>query len=835
MKRMPRIFLLAALRNLLRHKVQSLINIASLAIGLTVFGFAFIYVKQELSYDRWIDGERVHRLLVDQRGVPGAVDQVHSSALDRTWQLILDYFAADIEAATRSAVTSVRVDDAQQYTNLKFVDPEFVDVFTLEVIDGDLKRAVSGPGFVAIDEVTADRLGMLGRVGERLRFTSFYDQELEYELAAIYRTPQPLSSATSVSMLTLIHDYSRPLFDMSNGVNAAPWQTSTQVWLKLKPGVTTEEFNAQQPEFIAQNITTYNDALGPERKISDHLFYRWQPVTEIRFNPMTSEMGPYAGDLTRVATFAMVGLLVLLVGCSNSVSLSLAAALERRREIGVRKAAGALPHEIMWQRLGESSLMALLALVPAIVALELLLPPFQALFPAVRVNPGWNDYALLTAIAGMVGIACGAYPALVLASTRPQVVLRAGAQQERNAGLGLRTVLVAVQFCFASMLLIGTAALYVQLAVARAQPLGFSANNIVTLYQNGGAPMEPLRVELEKVPGVSQVIFGGSSPPAANLPLNINVSNLAPDTSDTNVVGVQALFGDYAFIEFMGIRVLAGRAFDEDLDAAVTEAYLKPAEDGERPAQRIVINATAARQLGFFTPEAAVGQTLYQRFLNNQTGQVTNAPMQIIGVVEDNLYMSLRRRPGPEMYLARGVTGNLILKFDEASEGSIQDKIKDTALRVLGAPLSGIIFVEPQIEAAFRQEQNESKVLLICGGLALMLASFGLYGLAAFTIGRQVKEVGVRKVMGAGVGTIVGLYLWRFSRPIVVANLVAWPVAVYFALQWIQRFPYQMERAWLVPLCISTLGAVLLIAMLTVSVITTRAATSNPVRSLRYE
>jgi putative ABC transport system permease protein len=176
-----------------------------------------------------------------------------------------------------------------------------------------------------------------------------------------------------------------------------------------------------------------------------------------------------------------------------------------------------------------------------------------------------------------------------------------------------------------------------------------------------------------------------------------------------------------------------------------------------------------------------------------------------------------------------------MLRYEDAVEESIQERIKEVALRVTGVPLSGLFFAESQLDAAFRQEQNESKLLLICGSLALVLASFGLYGLAAFAIQRQIKEVGIRKVMGASASAIVALYLWRFSRPIIVANLLAWPVAAYFVLQWIERFPYQMERAWLAPLCVVTLAGVLVIAMLTVSVITTRAATANPVRSLRYE
>ena len=186
--------------------------------------------------------------------------------------------------------------------------------------------------------------------------------------------------------------------------------------------------------------------------------------------------------------------------------------------------------------------------------------------------------------------------------------------------------------------------------------------------------------------------------------------------------------------------------------------------------------------------------------------------------------------------MGTGAFSNVLMaRFDDRIEASVEQLLQDTAQRLHGVPLGAIGFVEPAITGAFLREQNESKLLLICGGLAIVLASIGLYGLAAFAIERQVKEVGVRKVMGASVGTIVGLYLWRFARPIVLANVLAWPVAIYFVLQWIERFPYQMERAWLAPLCLATLALVLLIAMLTVSLITTRAALANPGRSLRYE
>ena len=248
-------------------------------------------------------------------------------------------------------------------------------------------------------------------------FTTLNGGELELELAAIYRLPLPVSSASNISMFALLHEQLLPLFALPGVERYVPWEQSVQVWAKLRTGVEVEDFNARLPAFVQQQIHNYDAALGADGRVSDHLFFRWQPITDIHFNPTAAEAVFGSGDVARVTTFAVIGLLVLLVGCSNSVSLSLAMAIERRREIGVRKAAGALPSDIARQQLGESLLLSLLALVPAFGALELLLPPFQTLMPTVRIDATWTDYLLLTLIAGGVGLACGAYPALVLSAT----------------------------------------------------------------------------------------------------------------------------------------------------------------------------------------------------------------------------------------------------------------------------------------------------------------------------------------------------------------------------------------------------------------------------------
>lgn len=831
-------FLLATLRNLRRHKLHSLVNIASLAIGLAVFGFSLLYVKQELSYNQWPEAERVHRLIVDQRGIPGVPDSVALNLQSRLWPRMLDYFAPQIAQATRARVLSAIPVDPEDSPSgpMLFVDPEFADIFSMDVVEGDLARVLSGPGIIALEASYAQRIGYKDGIGGRLVLTSYAapGTELEYEVGAIYRSPRPVDTSLRFESLTLMHEYSLPL--LGQNLQFQSWDNNVQVWVKLRPEVTTEAFNALQSDFVQQEVTTLNAALGPDRKVSDHVLHRWQPLSDIHFNPLPNEAvnDRGAGDSARVATFAIVGLLVLLVGCSNSISLSLAAALERRREIGVRKAAGALQQDILRQQLGEAVVLALLALVPAVGMLELLQPSFQALMPfAVQIDMRWTEYALMLLIACVTGLASGAYPAFVLSSTRPQAVLKAGAQESMQR-VGLRGLLVGVQFCFASMLLIGTAALYLQLALTRAQPLGFDATD--TLFIAGiqtTASAEATRAELAAIPGVIQVIRG-FLPPNMGAQFTGGDQTLVRSRGAQEATQVNAVLSDYDFIDFARMRVVAGRAYDEVLDMPPPTTGAPPTAPRE---ERMVINQSTARALGFATPEEAIGQSIFRRVTNNQNGQTFDMPLSVVGVVEDNMYVSLHRRPSPQIYQIVQTPGaaQVMLRYEPSVAASIQQRVRDAIIGMSGQPPATLFFIGEQLRAAFVQEQNESRLLLICGGIALVLASFGLYGLAAFTIERQVKEVGIRKAMGAQVAAIVTLYLWRFGRPIVLAGLLAWPVAIYFVLQWIERFPYQVERAWLLPICIGTLGAVLVIAMLTVIVITTRAAMANPVRSLRYE
>ncbi len=827
---MYRLYIIPAIRNLLRHKLQPLINIISLALGLAVFAFAFLYVKQQLSYDRgWPDAERIHRLIVEQRGIPGTADDKYATVDAGVWPSIVEHFANDIDTAVRvnSFYASIKDASPPRGINLFFVDAAFSELFPLDVIAGDLDRALSGPGFIALEETFATSLGPDIGPGTRLTFVGLLGGELELEVAALYRLPPNRSSALNFPAISLIHESAFSLFGERQ--QAQSWDKSSQIWLKLKPGIETDAFNALQPAFLEDVVHVYDAALGPERGISDHVFFQWQALPEIYFNPIGLEANG-AGDPARVATFAVVGLLVLLVGCSNSVSLSLASAIERRKEIGIRKAAGALPSNIFVQHLGEAVLLALIALVPASMLLEVLLPAFQNLLPfRIALDPGVTEYLLLLLIAVVVGLVNGIYPALVLSSVKPQAVLKPGAGTGVRAGQSLRGLLVGAQFCFASMLLIGTGALYLQVTVARNQPLGFEPDNLIFSYFIGFENnAEFIEQELLNMPGVIAVTGGFSPPNATPSTFNMTLINKEVDSSEVKAFTIPT---DHEMLEMLQVPLLAGRYYDPARDQLNTQAPLPGTPLPERP---VILNRAAIGALGFASPDAAADQPIHARTVT-QNNRLVDFPLRIIGVVEDNMFGSMRRRPGPEVFLLSSpIPSYYLVKYDAAFEASMQPSINAVAKELSGAPPI-VAFFEERVTAAFLLEQNESKLLLICGGLALILASIGLYGLAAFSMARRTKEVGVRKVMGAEVGSLLALFLWRFCWPVLLANIIAWPVAVYFVLQWIERFPYQLDKAWLLPLCFCAALAVLLITLLTVSVITFRAASAKPVQSLRYE
>lgn len=826
-------FILNFGRNLRTHKTLSLINICSLAVGLTVFAIASLYVQRELSVDHsWPNADRIHRLVIQRQGLPGSPDGFGYNIDPGSYQALLSYFSGQIDAASRltSAPVQLQVgeEERREINFLSFVDPEFDTVFNMEVLAGNLTNVLASPGLIALSEAMAMALGDAGQVGQRLLVrTPYSGGEQDFEIGAIVRLPKP--SSHSIDMLTVISDYAGALFMTPP---SAPWEVATPVRLLLVPGAETLDINEQIPLFVQSTLATNFEQVDVEN-ISDHLFYELQPLREIYLNRRGfEENGLNFGDKAKVTTFAVVGLLVLLVGCSNSASLSIANALRRRKEIGIRKVLGAGKKAIMLSYLGESVLLTLLSLGLALVLQELLLTPVLTLLNINgELSPTLANNALLLAIALLAGLVNGTYPAFVLSGLQPQSILQSSLGGGSKGMFRARVFLVGGQLALTTMFLAIAFSLFTQLMVVRTQSLGYDHENLLLLLIPPSPSVPSASVlsnNLQALPGVVAAAPMVTVPPNMNLPLNINAFNLVSKQEQETEVQATRLMIVEGFPGLMSIPLLAGRDLTEDRDSWSGN------QGPSRTVENALINRRAAEALGFASPENAVDTLIYMR-RSDTGGQMIDAPLLIVGVLEDSLYSSIHRLPVPEFYAIPPETFNaqFMLRYQPDAATTIQQNT--AALLETYNIEANFEFIENRIEAAWFQEKNESRILLIAAVMALLLSCIGMYGLLATTVVRSVKEVAIRKVMGASTGGILRLFLWRFSQPALFANLIAWPLAAWFVLRWIQRFPYQLDLLWLPLIFLSASLIVLVVAWLTIIAVTTRTAQHAPATSLRYE
>lgn len=850
------------LAQLWRRKLYSFISILSLTIGLSVFSLIFLHVKWELSYDRgWPDSGHIYRAITKQ------IDRQQSNANDLIrladiGQLPV-YLAEYIEASTilRNQGVSVEREDGNINVSLRLTNGDFTRLFQPELLMGDLQRTIQEPGLVALEEDTAIRLfgSVANAIDQRLTFlggrgftvrngqaTQMQGESLEFEVGAIYRLPRPVSTATEFGALALHGEYSARL-SFSTFDNVV-------TWMKFKPGVAMATVDQSLPNYVDGNFTSVPPETGI--KPSDVYDLSLEPLHGIYFYGQTSTNTFFGGDIARVITFSVIGLLVLLAACTNVVSISLAGILERTREVGILKAVGAQRGQLTLQYLGEAQLLTWLALVPTLVLTNMLHPSFARLLSLRSLpEPGLQELLIIIAIAVVLGLLVGLYPALVLARQKPVDSLKGQASTKQAGLLNLRTILVGGQFTCALLLLVGTLALYTQLQVARGQPLGFNQDNLLWLSSAGftDVPGDDVLINaLESVPGVQRAVPIATTPSTTDVSsMSSNSGELVLSTTDENGIPAARRPVGHDHFSFLEIPVLAGREFDAERDFTETQSReneeasrnainnRQPGEPAVMPVQRVLLNSVAARALGHDDPEAVVGQRIYARV--NAGAFIVLYPLDVIGVVGDNMYYSLRARPGAEYYvyspgtLGVRIAAALMLRYDDSVEDNIGERVREAWTQVSGAEPASVSFVETRLDAIYNEEKRESILLLICAGMALLLSTIGLYGLVSVAMKTQIKEIGVRKVLGASRTRIIGIFLLRFIKLMLPANLVAWPVAVYFVLQWIQRFPYQMDKAWLLPICLAGSALVLLVTCGTVAGLCYRAAGVRPTRCLRYE
>jgi putative ABC transport system permease protein len=822
-------YITTAINNLLKNKLYSAINIIGLAVGLAACILSTLYVHNELSYDRhWEKADHIYR-----------VNEKHYLH-DKPWPItpvpllpaLKKYFPEDIEFGTRiiSNFVEIQIGDARYPLFNTMVDEDFIKIFQAEVLKGSLKSTLQSPHNIALSEETAFRFfGDKDPIGEVITFTGNGEQ---YQVTAVYRfiCPQTFLRIPCFSLL----DESRlpERFREWSGI----WDSC---YVRLSETADIDKFYSRLPDFIDKTIPNDSES---GRKMSDIWTFPLQKMTDLHFNPIAPTLAnqPRTGNRTMVALYAIVSVLVLIIGCVNFVILTTAKATQRAREVAMRKVVGARFKQLFIQFLGESLLITFMAFLVAVAITEVALPFFETLMGLELTVPYTSpeSYLFVLLLITLVGISGGLYPAFVLSRFSPTKALKSNQATDAVGSFKLRNVLVIFQFSASIALIIATSVAYFQLLYVIKRDLGFNPENLLVVHNintpDVGGHRKTLQQELLKLPEITNAALASRNPTGGNMQkewtLHLKKSDSNPQYQEIIVNETDI---DYDFFNTYEIPLLSGRYFSREMD----QPSPLPVPPGDpritnlpRRIYNVVINLACARQFGFASTDEAVGEI----FVSGGYPQDSTEYM-IVGVVEDSQYGNFRVKPRPEMYrLVPGDTVNLTVRY----KGDYQ-KVAEEVERVWNEVVGDIPLLYSSIRQdmafTFAQERNENRIFISFALLAVFIACMGLFGIAAFTVDRRVKEIGVRKVMGAKVKDIVRLLGWNFLKPVLIANVIAWPVAIFAMQNWLERFPYRFHPLFMIPICLGSGFIALVIAWFTVAGNTTRVAKLKPIHALRYE
>ncbi|HEY0799746.1 MAG TPA: ABC transporter permease [Steroidobacteraceae bacterium] len=824
---MFRNYLTTALRNFARHKLYSLINVAGLSVGLACAIVIVLFLRDELSYDGWIPGSaQLYRVEVTVN-VPGRDPQqlaVSPFPLPRAMREQIP----EVTAMTRLAPQrmTVTVGNREFSETVMVVDPNFFRVIRLPLLEGNPADVFSQPESLVLSKAMArkyfgdvDPLGktvLIGGAHCNLNGSACQSAVHSLTVTGVLRD---LPHNTQ-----LVADVVLPNSSQADPMPAAEkeeWLDQNDYgYVTLAPGANLDAVLAKLKPILDRSINPEKLAVlnmrGSELEQVHLTPFRNAHLTSDKYNGLKP-----AGSWTTVYGFAAIALLILLVACFNFTNLATARAMLRAREISIRKAVGAKRRQLMVQLLGEALLMALVSLVVALALVEILLPDYDAFLDrpiGFQYLGDWPLFAGIIASTIIAGLLSGTYPALVLSSFRPAAVLKMSASAPGGSGR-MRVMLVVSQFAVSIGLGIAAIVVFSQISYARNIDLGFDRDGIVII--GGANNLTPIaRDSLANIlrghPRIASVALSGAFPlegamwnraiqiPGAPQNLIVRSMNIGPE-----------------FPSLYGIRLLAGRLLSHDrgADALPADGLNEPQNEG----RNILINAAAARRFGYSVEEAVGKALLFE-----------GAHVTIVGVLGDSKVDGVKRPIVPMVYYSYP-EGNAV--FSVRLQGSrASDTLADIdkAWRSF-APDTPIqrYFLSAVFESQFTSDEKQGAMFGLFVGIAILIACLGLFGLAAFTVERRTKEIGIRKVFGARSSDIVRLLLWQFSIPVLIANAIAWPVAYYYLHHWLESYAYRISLS---PVYFVLAGAVALaIAWFTVFVHALRVARASPIRALRYE
>jgi putative ABC transport system permease protein len=838
---MWRNYFTVGIRALAKNKAYAAINIVGLALGLAACVLILLYVQYETSYDDWLeDSDRAFQVQTFYKATESGGEEMklQLSAIVAGRALQKDFPQQVEKLVWVRGFRPIVIQDgrAGQIEDLRMADANLFEILKVPFLRGSAQTALPDTHSIALSESEAKRrFGNADPIGKTLTLVD-NTGDVDYRVTAVFKDFPKNSSftANAVARFDLAVQFADRESALTSWNNQQGWN-----YVRLRSPEDAELIHAQLPAWEKRNIPD-DVTEGQRDNPGDFQDYRLTNIRDVHLGEAQDASVTPGNDRFTVMTFAVIALLVLGMACINFTNLATARASQRAREVALRKVLGASRRQLITQFLGESVLVAALAMLVALALVELLLPAFNAFLDAdIQFNYFGGDGVLLPLIVlvVLVGIAGGLYPAFYLARFEPAKILKANKSSADAQGSGrLRNVLVVGQFAVSIGLIICTAVIYSQTIYARTMDAGYERDGLLqvgNLNYRGvdnrdGAATEQIR----RIPGVQA---------AARTQIGINpggnsVSSVyLPGSAQPVNIGTYSV--EVGFFRSMGMKMLAGRDFSEaqGRDDTTTPPPGDPGLDAVLQAQaergaNVVLTAEAARRLGFRSPQAAVGQNLRAALLPSEYGLM---PITVVGVVEDARFRSIREPLQPIVYtMRRNGFGDIMVRFS-GDPAAIREQVRAVWERnIPQVPFNGE-FADDILREQYQREEARGQLFAAFAILAVVIGCLGLFGLAAFTAERRTKEIGIRKVLGARTRDIVRLLVWQFSRPVLIANLLAWPIAWWLMRDWLNGFD---ERIALGPAPFALAGLLAMaIAIGTVAGHAYKVARANPIQALRYE
>ena len=801
---MLRNYLKTAFRNLWKRKSFSLINIVGLAIGMAVSFLILLYVLNEVTYDRFHENyEKIYRIAT-KLDAQGRHFEVGSVPAPLGPALVVQFPEVAQAARLREFGTRIISYEEKLYEESGFyhADPELFNVFTIPVVRGNPKNWLQAPLQMVITEEMAEKyFGDEDPLGKTLKV----DNNYTYTITGVAKE-MPENSHFKFNMIGSISTLEQIRGDLNMWMG---FNYTTYILLEGDPLLTeiTQKYN----NLLISNIPDQFKQLGAEVEIF------LQPMGSIHLHSqLEGELEP-PGNLAFIRILTTIAVFILLIACINFMNLSTAQSSRRAKEVGMRKVLGAHRGKLIGQFLGESLMLSFISLVITIILIYVLLPVFNQLVSKELVfNPAQNGIILLglVGITVLVGFLAGVYPAFFLSAFVPLEVLKS----RFKAGKGhrfFRNGLVTLQYVISITLIISTFVIFYQLHHVKNRDLGFNIEQIVVFSLRGQVNQkhDVFKNEILRLPGVAGAAGSSTVPSRGRSETMFSFEGI---DQKKQVFPIMEIDADY--LETMGMELTAGRNFSAD----------HPSDN-----KTMILNENLVQHLGWDEPLGKIVSMTDLADVNNPEKGFIEVPYTVIGVVKDFHFESLHENIRGHLMKLSGDVNRISVKLRPGSIAGTLQSIENIWQEMEPTHPFSYVFLDESFDRLYRSEQRMGQIFVSFTLMAIFISCLGLFGLASFTADQRTKEIGIRKVLGASVSNVVVLLSRDFTKWVILANVVAWPVAYLVMNRWLQNFAYRISLAiWMFILS----GVIaLVISILTVSTKALKSAVADPVDSLRYE